>query len=131
MSQCGVVTCHARKALVLCPEFCPEQTNCTPHLQMNIDQDLTLAAGKDKGTKLPGLPLMIPDVSAGVDAFEFSISNGVMIDWSLRGEAVLVCINCASWLMRKRPCSCAKPHDQVDFLGRMSECDVGTAPLHT
>ena len=55
--------------------------------QVNIDQDVTFAAGKNKGTKLPGLPLMIPDASAGIDAYEFSISSGAIVDWSLRGEA--------------------------------------------
>jgi hypothetical protein len=55
--------------------------------QMSIDADMGLAAGKDKGTKLPGLPLMIPDASAGVDAYEFSLSKGALVDWSLRGEA--------------------------------------------
>ena len=45
-----------------------------------------MAAGKDKGTKLPGLPLMIPDATAGIDAYEFSVSSGAIIDWSLRGE---------------------------------------------
>ena len=55
---------------------------------MSFDTDLTLAAGKDKGGKLPGLPLMIPDASAGVDAYEFSVSKGALVDWSLRGEAL-------------------------------------------
>ena len=55
-------------------------------LQTSIDQDITLAAGKDKGTKLPGLALTLPDASAGVDAFEFSVSRGAIVDWSLRGD---------------------------------------------
>ena len=56
--------------------------------QTTIDQDITLAAGRDHGTKLPGLTLTLPDASAGIDAFEFSVSQGAIIDWSLRGDGL-------------------------------------------
>ena len=80
---------HGSKATIYAIFQCSTQISTAQDVlnpQFSIDQDVTLAAGKDKGTKLPGLPLMIPDATAGIDAYEFSVSSGAMIDWSLRGE---------------------------------------------
>ena len=48
--------------------------------------DVILAAGKNTGLKLPGMPLTLPDVFAGAHALEYPVSSGAIIDYSLRGE---------------------------------------------
>ena len=53
--------------------------------QASFDVDMELAGGKDRGGKLPGTPLNVPDVRSGFKSWEYSVSSGAILDISLRG----------------------------------------------
>ena len=55
--------------------------------QASFDIDMELAGGRDRGGKLPGTPLNVPNVRSGFKSWEYSVSSGAMLDLSLRGVA--------------------------------------------
>ena len=55
-------------------------------LQLALGADIILAPGLKRGLQLPNKEWTLPDVTAGVDALEYPVSSGVIIDYSLRGR---------------------------------------------
>ena len=64
--------------------FKPEHNLYSLH-QASFDVDMELAGGKDRGGRLPGTPLNVPNVRSGFKTWEYSVSSGVLLDLSLRG----------------------------------------------
>jgi len=65
--------------------------------QAALDVDVILAAGKNTGLKLPGMPLTLPDVFAGAHALEYPVSSGAIIDYSLRGAPHMLRFTWHKW----------------------------------
>ena len=53
---------------------------------MALGTDITIAPGLKRGLQLPNKEWALPDAFAGVDALEYSVGSGFIIDYSLRGE---------------------------------------------